>query len=251
VTLELVRKTTSGAVGSGLTADNYQGMVAILDEFATAAGAAAMRVQHQRRGAAQPVAATLGPIVERGLAALDSLYELRNVIPGLMESSSLTKVDGKCTRASGETVSDLVRRVAWNTFWLPPLMAVAKHCVNGSRDIRQKAVSYLQRLLLSQQLMSSEEAALSAVFARVLLPILDELLKPQVFDRDPAGMEETRLRAATLLCKVFLQYLMLLGETKETIATLLTRVIDLLERFMRTGSRQLVRGRYQAYKLPS
>lgn len=120
-------------------------------------------------------------------------------------------------------------------------MAVAKHCVNGSRDIRQKAVSYLQRLLLSQQLMSSEEAALSAVFARVLLPILDELLKPQVFDRDPAGMEETRLRAATLLCKVFLQYLMLLGETKETIATLLTRVIDLLERFMRTGSRQLVR----------
>jgi hypothetical protein len=112
VTLELVRKTTSGAVGSGLTADNYQGMVAILDEFATAAGAAAMRVQHQRRGAAQPVAATLGPIVERGLAALDSLYELRNVIPGLMESSSLTKVDGKCTRASGETVSDLTAIVA-------------------------------------------------------------------------------------------------------------------------------------------
>lgn len=119
-------------------------------------------------------------------------------------------------------------------------MAVAKHCVNGSRDIRRKAVGYLQRLLLSQQLMSSEQAALSAVFARVLLPILEELLKPQVFDRDPAGMEETRLRAATLLCKVFLQYLMLLGESKETVANLLTRVIDLLERFMRTGSRQLV-----------
>ncbi|KAJ9113728.1 hypothetical protein QFC20_001753 [Naganishia adeliensis] len=221
VTLELVQKTTSGAVGSGLTADNYQGMVAILDEFATAAGAAAMRIQHPRRGTAQPVAPTLGPTVERGIAALDSLYELRNVIPSLMESSSLSKVD------------------AWNTFWLPPLMAVAKHCVTGSRDIRRKAVGYLQRLLLSQQLMSSEQAALSAVFARVLLPILEELLKPQVFDRDPAGMEETRLRAATLLCKVFLQYLMLLGESKETVANLLTRVIDLLERFMRTGSRQL------------
>ncbi|KAJ9098681.1 hypothetical protein QFC21_004329 [Naganishia friedmannii] len=221
VTLELVQKTTSGTVGSGLTGDNYQGMVAILDEFATAAGAAAMRIQHGRRGAPQPVAATLGPIVQRGLTALDSLYELRSVIPTLMESSSLNKVD------------------AWNTFWLPPLMAVAKHCVNGSRDIRQRAIGYLQRMLLSQQLMSSEEAALSAVFARVLLPILEELLKPQVFDRDPAGMEETRLRAATLLCKVFLQYLILLGETKETVASLLTRVIDLLERFMRTGSKQL------------
>ncbi|KAJ9122553.1 hypothetical protein QFC22_001982 [Naganishia vaughanmartiniae] len=221
VTLELVQKTTSGTVGSGLTVDNYQGMVAILDEFATAAGAAAMRIQHGRRGAPQPVAATLGPIVQRGLTALDSLYELRSVIPTLMETSSLSKVD------------------AWNTFWLPPLMAVAKHCVNGSRDIRQRAIGYLQRMLLSQQLMSSEEAALSAVFARVLLPILEELLKPQVFDRDPAGMEETRLRAATLLCKVFLQYLILLGETKETVASLLTRVIDLLERFMRTGSKQL------------
>jgi brefeldin A-resistance guanine nucleotide exchange factor 1 len=129
-------------------------------------------------------------------------------------------------------------------------MAVAKHCVNGSRDIRQKAVGYLQRLLLSQQLMSSEQAALSAVFARVLLPILEELLKPQVFDRDPAGMEETRLRAATLLCKVFLQYLMLLGETKETVANLLTRVIDLLERFMRTGSRQLVSDCRRSYSCP-
>lgn len=95
VTLELVQKTTSGVVGSGLTADNYQGMVAILDEFATAAGAAAMRVQHLRRGTTQPVATTLGPTVERGIAALDSLYELRNVIPSLMESSSLSKVDGE------------------------------------------------------------------------------------------------------------------------------------------------------------
>lgn len=101
VTLELVQKTTSGAVGSGLTADNYQGMVAILDEFATAAGAAAMRIQHPRRGTAQPVAPTLGPTVERGIAALDSLYELRNVIPSLMESSSLSKVDGECFQYQG------------------------------------------------------------------------------------------------------------------------------------------------------
>lgn len=70
-------------------------MVAILDEFATAAGAAAMRIQHGRRGAPQPVAATLGPIVQRGLTALDSLYELRSVIPTLMETSSLNKVDGQ------------------------------------------------------------------------------------------------------------------------------------------------------------
>lgn len=128
VTLELVRKTTSGAVGSGLTADNYQGMVAILDEFATAAGAAAMRVQHQRRGAAQPVAATLGPIVERGLAALDSLYDLRNVIPDLMKASSLTKVDGKCCPKSSLLVADIGHSLEY-------LLAASAH--GGRETLRQ------------------------------------------------------------------------------------------------------------------
>jgi brefeldin A-resistance guanine nucleotide exchange factor 1 len=60
-----------------------------------------MRIQYPRRGTAQPVAPTLGPTVERGIAALDSLYELRNVIPSLMESSSLSKVDGECFQYQG------------------------------------------------------------------------------------------------------------------------------------------------------
>lgn len=36
-----------------------------------------------------------GPTVEKGLAALDSLYDLRNVIPGLISSSQLSDQDGK------------------------------------------------------------------------------------------------------------------------------------------------------------
>jgi hypothetical protein len=35
-----------------------------------------------------------GPTVERGLTALDALYELRNVIPNLDESSTLQGLDG-------------------------------------------------------------------------------------------------------------------------------------------------------------
>jgi hypothetical protein len=33
---------------------------------------------------------------------------------------------------------------------------------------------------------------------RVFFPLLEELLKPQVFRRDPDGMGETRLRASAL-----------------------------------------------------
>lgn len=36
-----------------------------------------------------------GPTVEKGLAALDSLYDLRNVIPGLISSSKLPDQEGE------------------------------------------------------------------------------------------------------------------------------------------------------------
>lgn len=36
-----------------------------------------------------------GPTVEKGLAALDSLYDLRNVIPGLISSSNMQDQDGE------------------------------------------------------------------------------------------------------------------------------------------------------------
>lgn len=59
VTLELVQKMATGFVGSGPSADNYPGIVAILDEFATSAGAAASRLQVSRRGTSVAPAATL------------------------------------------------------------------------------------------------------------------------------------------------------------------------------------------------
>ncbi|KAK8865894.1 hypothetical protein IAR55_001042 [Kwoniella newhampshirensis] len=225
VTLAIVQKMATSSNGSGrpeLTPDNYAGVVALLDEFATAAGAAvAGRQQQHRRSSSIGPQATLGPTVERGLTALDSLYELRNVIPGMMSTSGLGEHD------------------AFNAFWLPPLLVIGKQCVNGCRDIRQRAMAYLQRLLLSPQLLSGDESALPTIFDRVLFPVLEELLKPQVFERDPHGMADTRLKAATLLCKIFLQYVVRLVESGSAVEGLFVRVLDKLERFMR-GERDLL-----------
>ncbi len=129
---------------------------------------------------------------------------------------------------------------AWNTYWLPLLLVTGKQCVNGCRDIRHKAVGYLQRLVLAPQLLSSEEAALPAIFDRIMFPVFEELLKPQVYQRDPAGMEETRLRASTVLCKAFLQHLMGLAKDRKQVTVVFLRLLDLLERFMRTGGRDQV-----------
>lgn len=112
--------------------------------------------------------------------------------------------------------------------------------MNGCTDIRQRAVSFLQRLLLSPQLLSGDQSILPTIFDRVLFPVLDELLKSQVYERDPSGMAETRLRAATLLCKVFLQYVVRLVEIDNgAVGGLFVRVLDKLERFMR-GERDLL-----------
>ena len=125
-------------------------------------------------------------------------------------------------------------------FWLPPLLVIGKQCVNVHREIRQRAITYLQRLLLSPQLLASDESILPIVFDRVLFPVLDELLKPQVYERDPGAMAETRLRAATLLCKVFLQYVVRLVEKEwGHVGALFVRVLDKLERFMR-GEREML-----------
>nr|XP_031861344.1 uncharacterized protein CI109_003316 [Kwoniella shandongensis]KAA5528416.1 hypothetical protein CI109_003316 [Kwoniella shandongensis] len=224
VTLAIVQKmatSSNGADRPELTPDNYAGVVALLDEFATTAGAAAAGRQQQYRRSSLGPQASLGPTVERGLTALDSLYELRNVIPGLMSTSGLGEHD------------------AFNAFWLPPLLVIGKQCVNGCREIRQRAMAYLQRLLLSPQLLSGDESTLPTIFDRVLFPVLEELLKPQVYERDPHGMADTRLRAATLLCKIFLQYVVRLVESGTAVEGLFVRVLDKLERFMR-GERDLL-----------
>lgn len=218
VTMSIVQKMVTGT-HPGLTTDNFSGVVALLDEFATAAGAAAASRQPSRRGGAD-VRATLGPTLERGLTALDSLYELRNLIPGLIERSGKTSRD------------------AFNTFWLPPLLVISKQCVNGHREIRSRAIGYLQRLLLSPQLMAADADTLPIIFDRVLFPVLDELLKPQVHDRDPQGAIEMRLRAAPLLCKVFLQYVVGLTGSS-VVGPQFVRVLDKLERFMR-GDRDML-----------
>ena len=131
--------------------------------------------------------------------------------------------------------------VGWNAFWLPPLLVIGKQCVNTHREIRRRAMSYLQRLLLSPRLLSGDESILPAVFDRILFPVLDELLKPQVYERDPSGMGETRLRAATLLCKVFLQYVVRLVEREwGNVGGLFVRVLDKLEKLMRGEGEMLV-----------
>lgn len=116
------------------------------------------------------------------------------------------------------------------------LSTFSQQCTNACRDIRQAALGHLQRTLIAYEILSNPEINLSLVFERLVFPMLDELLKPQVFRRDPAGMGETRLRAAALLCKIFLHC----ATQRQDMAGLLPiwgRVLDALDRMMHSGRR--------------
>ncbi|THH01721.1 hypothetical protein EW026_g1024 [Hermanssonia centrifuga] len=74
------------------------------------------------------------------------------------------------------------------------------------------------------------------LFNRVLFHLLDELVKPQVFLRDPMGMSETRLRASALLCKAFMHLEAREGQNAD-IRVLWIQVLDLLDRYMNIDRR--------------
>jgi brefeldin A-resistance guanine nucleotide exchange factor 1 len=80
------------------------------------------------------------------------------------------------------------------------------------------------------------------IFERVVLPMTEELLKPQLAGRDPDGIVETRLRASALLCRSFLHLQAHPGTLSPETKTLWFKIIDLLQGFMQTGGQdQLVR----------
>lgn len=98
--------------------------------------------------------------------------------------------------------------------------------------------------MLSRDILleDADQAQVEEAFNRIVFPLADELLKPDVFDRDPAGMPETRLRAASLLCKTFMQLEVKEGESQTDIRVVWIQVLDLLDRLMNLSRQdQLVR----------
>lgn len=64
-----------------------------------------------------------------------------------------------------------------------------------------RAITYLQRALLMHDLQMLKANEWESCFNHVLFPLLEQLAEP--FEgKDYAGVEETRMRAATLLSKV-------------------------------------------------
>ncbi|GJE86958.1 Sec7-domain-containing protein [Phanerochaete sordida] len=212
-TFELIQSLVTDE--AKLTVDNFAGVITVLDEYATAAGLATEAQQQGRR--TQSLNAANSPIIERGVKAVE-------LVAGLKSAWSPLGKIGNPT--------------AWRQLCLPLLSSLARQSSNTSREIRQAAMVHLQRIILGPQLLldQDDQVQVEELFNRIMFPLLDELLKPQVFLRDPMGMPETRLRASALLCKTFM-HLEARDGVKADIRVLWIQVLDLLDRLMNIDRR--------------
>ncbi|KAI0874141.1 Sec7-domain-containing protein [Hypoxylon argillaceum] len=206
---------------SAIIADNYEAAIALLNEYATAAqvGAADEQKGERRQRNARPAkkeAASENTIVSRGVKAINLISSMTARIPHLMKQSHLENSE------------------AWSAYWLPIFQALTTQCTNPCREVRQLAFSALQRSLLSPELTCSDHKEWTAIFGEVLFPLILRLLKPEVYSSDRDGMSETRVQAASLLCKTFLQYLVLLSKW-DGMLDLWLQIIDIMDRLMNSG----------------
>lgn len=208
---------------SAIVADNYEAAIALLNEFATMAsiGAGAEQMGDRGRQGRKPrppkqEKPSDNAVVVRGVKAIDLLTRMTARIPHLMKQSHLESSE------------------AWLAYWLPVFRALTKQCINPCREVRHLAFPSLQRSLLSPELTSEDHEEWTAIFGEVLFPLILTLLKPEIFSTDRDGMSETRVKAASLLCKVFLQYLVLLSQW-DGMLDLWLKIVEMMDRLMNSG----------------
>ena len=152
-------------------------------------------------------------VVQRALKAIALVYNMTSLTPSLIIQSHLEHNE------------------AWAAYWSPIFRSLCAQSVNPCREIRHRAMSALQRVLLSEDLAKSSSThsadarklsagsvhaeeednpdnhEWTAIFTEVLFPLILRLLKPEIYQLDPIGMSDSRVQAATLLCKIYLRYL--------------------------------------------
>lgn len=118
----------------------------------------------------------------------------------------------------------------WAQGWCPLLQGIARLCCDSRRQVRMSAITYLQRALLVHDLQTLSGDEWESCFNKVLFPLLNKLLE-LLSSQDQPGLEETRMRAATVLSKVFLHHLTPL-QTLPTFTALWMTILDFMDKYM-------------------
>lgn len=168
------------------------------------------------------------------LQLLDLMHTLHtraaSIYSSWAEEQRHLETEGRKVEADSHTL--------WSSCWCPLLQGMAWLCCDARRQVRMQALTYLQRALLVHDLQTLDAAEWESCFNKVLFPLLTKLLD-NISPADVGGMEETRMRACTLLSKVFLQHLSPLLSLP-TFAALWLTILDFMDKYMHAGSSDLL-----------
>ncbi|XP_077437392.1 Golgi-specific brefeldin A-resistance guanine nucleotide exchange factor 1 isoform X2 [Vanacampus margaritifer] len=168
------------------------------------------------------------------LQLLDLMHTLHtraaSIYSSWAEEQRHLEAAGKKIEADSQTL--------WSSCWCPLLQGIAWLCCDARRQVRMQALNYLQRALLVHDLQTLKATEWESCFNKVLFPLLTKLLS-NISPADVGGMEETRMRACTILSKVFLQHLLPLLSLP-TFAALWLTILDFMDKYMHAGSSDLL-----------
>ncbi|KAK3846180.1 MAG: hypothetical protein J3R72DRAFT_380241 [Linnemannia gamsii] len=205
--------------GENVSVENYADCVDLLIRFAAAGAVGADGVLKQesgQRGNKSHMSKAQANAVERAKKAVEMLYKLHSQAPRLISQSKMNP------------------ELTWSAYWFPILVGLTQQCSNPCREVRNHAMIYLQRALLLPEIVTDKISEWVVVFDKVLFKLLEDLLRPEIVQQDPAGFEETRSKACAIVCKTFLHYYFRLLEW-EGLQALWMNVLDYMDAFMQTA----------------
>lgn len=204
-------------------------LVSILDEFVSVSSVGA-------------------PLEQRGLV-LDSLNasSTEKDVEKLLSKVKTKKEDTKQTLEHvirGLKALALAHKAASTQNTSAYIEFLAHQSYNPCRRIRSETLKTLENLLRDKEIYSQPGFSWEeSVFENGLFPLVKELLKPEVYELDSAGMGETRVKGAMLLCRTFLHYVDAAAEAGDNFDKVHAQVIQLwltmltmLDRLMSSSS---------------
>lgn len=126
----------------------------------------------------------------------------------------------------------------WAHGWCPLLQGIARLVNDRRREVRTHAIEYLQRALLVHDLQALTGPEWQSCFKQVIFPLLFDLLAESAPTVEAGLLDESRIRTATIMWKVFLHHLTPLI-TLQAFGELWLEILDYMERFMGVGSDML------------
>lgn len=151
-----------------------------------------------------------------------SKIEPESFDPALKVITTTIKEGGPCDK-----FYELETLVSDREQFLAYLRASIQPCVVSDHAVRELALDRLQRFVQSSDL-GKFHVKWQELFTEGLIPLLETLLKPDIYKRDIKRMDLTRQRSASIVSKTFLSYAMQDDQHMEEVWIQVLHVMDRL-----------------------